>query len=411
MTWKFSRSHQATFWECPFKGYAAYYADGTGYEPARLDVAQSSGTLGHSMKGHAFLYIKEHDSFPPPKVIDESVQVAEKEYRESVAKRGLDLTGNQEFELSRQLALIEGLFRGWCKVKLPIIHQQYRIISVEEEWEIEIAPDIIMMIRIDDVRENRETGELWAEDLKTPGFMSSSYREQWRYSSQTIAHVWAVEQHFQRACEGVIMDFWYKGRKLRDEVTGEDNYYSPLVRGYLRRGVPPYSEDELKWEQDSSKPCASCDHWKSRHGKRGCSVAGCTCMEYVESLWEPVDVWQWGRVKEWVNLLPEDVLEKQFFEKVVNRSGREIEIWLDQTRREQIRIREGVQLINNGSPVLLQDFIMGYFPMRLSENCFQNKFRKTCTFLPFCYGKVDSLQYREYWIPRTPHHPGEFEEE
>ena len=47
-TWKFSRSHIACRRECERMQFLTYYADGTGYESAGVNVEQSTGTLLHS---------------------------------------------------------------------------------------------------------------------------------------------------------------------------------------------------------------------------------------------------------------------------------------------------------------------------------------------------------------------------
>jgi hypothetical protein len=381
MTWKFSRSHQSSLHECPRLCWLRYYADGRGYESRKINVAQSTGTLLHSIIGSILAEIRASDTIPGDGFIDQAVQTAIMNYRQTALQRGLDISqeGSLEFELQRQAALAEGLARAWVRVRLPGLVARYRVVAVEEEWEVALdaAGEIVCMVRIDAVLEDRDSRDLWAFEMKTTGWMSDDWLEKWRYDSQTLMHCWAIERHMGRPCAGVIVEAFYKGTKRKREDTGEDVYYSPLIHGYVKKGVPPFDEDEFSWDSANAR-------------RKG---------------WESVDVWQGYSPKTWIAMLPEEILQAQLFSIEVFRSPGEIETWVRQTIIEQKSIQYGVEKIvaRDGDDWYMDDT----FPSRLNADCYSNKYRRRCLFLPVCFQGIEPVD-SDLYIERTAHHPNEF---
>jgi hypothetical protein len=305
-------------------------------------------------------------------------------YKKDAVERGFDLEqiGDSAFEMQRQASLAEGLVRAWLKVRLPSLLQDFKVVECEQEWEVPLdeAGEIVLMSRLDCLLERRSDQELWPMEFKTTGWMSDDWLESWRYSTQTLQQVWAVEQHTNRTCGGVLVEVLYKGTKRKDEKTGLVNYYSPLIRGYLKRGVPPFDTDELSWDSTNSR-------------KKG---------------WEAVDVWQWGSVKDWIEQMPEEVLAGQLYSREVFRSGKEMAIWEAQTLYEQRRIRDAVKEIESMGPT--EEAMDGVFPARLSQSCYSNQYRQRCPMLQVCFNGLDPAD-DEGFVARIPHHKGEFDEE
>jgi len=384
--WKFSRSHQGSLHECPRLAWLRYFDRGRGWESTKLNVEQSMGSLAHSMLATILQWVRAFDSkmVPGEEQISRAVEEAVKEYKLQAAKRGLDIEqeGDQLFELTRQSALAEGLVRAWVKVKLPDLLDRFKVLSIEEEWDVPLSPTITIMMRLDALLEQRDTLDLWPLEFKTSGMISDSWLESWRYDSQTLQQVWATETHLPRPCAGVQLEVLYKGAKRSDGM-GKMHYYSPLIRGYQRKGIPPFDEDELSWDSGMGK-------------RKG---------------WSPVDVWQWGKVKEWVELLPVEVLQAQLFSREIFRSGREQETWVGQTLLEQKMVMEGVECVLNPetTPHYREQAMDIYFPARLSRECYSNKYRRKCMFLDVCYNGIDPSEDPRF-TPRTPHHVQESEE-
>ena len=372
--WKFSRSHQNAYKECPQLCWLKYYEDGTGYESARVNVEQSTGTLLHSALQGIMEHVRATDSLPPESVVAASLQSSIEAYKQEVLERGFDVeqVGDMKMELMRQSALVEGLVRAWVAVRLPEILERYKVVSVEEEWEVELDPEVVCMMRIDTILEERDSKDLWPLEFKTSGWMSDGYLEKYRYDSQTLMHGWATENHYGRVCGGVRIEVFYKGYTNRDKETGAKVYHSPLVKGYMKRGAPPFDDDEFSWDYNVGR-------------RKG---------------WESIRVWEQMDMKAWVGLLPENVLREQLFGIDIYRNESEVETWIAQTIIEQKRIRDAVP--KAGDPQVM----MEVFPSRLDEGCYSNKYRKKCPFLQVCWEGILPSESEQYRV-RRPHHSTE----
>lgn len=370
--WKFSRSHVACRRECPRLQYLTYYADGTGYESSSVNVEQSTGTLLHAAVASIMDHLRTTDTLPSEAVVAASLTKAVAEYRAEVGERGFDLdtVGDMKIELLRQSALVEGLVRAWVAVRLPELHTHYRVLAVEEEWEPDLGDDIVCMMRIDAVLEDRSTHETWPIELKTTGYTDDRWLEKWRYDTQTLMHAWAAEEHYGRPCGGVKIEAFYKGYKGKDSE-GSVIYHSPLVRGYLKRGNPPFDEDEFSWDKANAR-------------RKG---------------WEGINVWEHMSMRDWVQLLPADTLRGQLFAVDVYRNEGEVEDWIARTVVEQREIREAVS-----NPDV--DWLPRVFPARMDSWCFQNMYRRKCRFLPVCWEGIEPGESDLYRV-RMPHHSTE----
>lgn len=390
--WFFSRSHQSALHQCPRLAWLTYYDEGHGWESAKLNLEQATGSLAHAMLEGILHQIKDIGTWgyrhPDAAVFVQAID----DYKRECSKRGFDLdaVGDLKFELIRQSTLAEGMVRAWVKLRLPQLLERFRVVAVEEEWdvplleEVEGQSNLLEMVRLDALLEDRSNQELWPLEFKTTGFMSDDWLESWRYSSQTLQQVWAAERHLGKFAAGVQLEALYKGVKRRDEVTGAQTYYSPFVRAYLKRGVPPFDEDELSWD--------------SKNARR--------------KDWEAVDAWTWmaqtGKpYSAWFEQIPDDVLQAQLFNREIFRSGKEQEQWLRQTIAEQRRIARGVQAVESASDK--QKALEVHFPARLDEDCYSNKFRRRCRFLDVCFNDADPADSDLFRV-REPHHPQESED-
>ena len=382
-TWKFSRSHAEALHQCPRLAWNRYFRDLTGYETRRLDLHRATGSLAHAALATILQWVRATDAPPTDVQVDEALGLAVASYKHEAEEKGFDLNqiGDSVFEMQRQASLAEGLVRAWMRVRLPSLLADYKVVVVEEEWEVPLdeAGAIVLMTRLDALLERRSDGELWVMEFKTTGWMSEDWLESWRYSTQPLQQIWAVEKHTGKPCGGCLVEALYKGVKRSDEVKGI-TYYSPLIRGYIKKGVPPFDEDELSWD--------------SAVGRR--------------KGWEPVDVWQWGRVREWIALLPEEVVAGQIFSREVFRSGREQEIWLRQTIAEQTRLKKALVVMQHPVPDVEQAVLDEVFPARLDADCYSNKYRQRCPFLDVCFNNAEPAEDDRFVI-RVPHHKSEWE--
>jgi len=382
MTFRFSRSHQEAYHTCPRLAWLRYYDRGHGWESTKLDLHRATGSLVHSINQWLLNHCLDHDTLPNDEVVDLAVAYAIEAYKKEAQERGVNIEemGDLLFELTRQSALAEALCRAWVRVRLPDILAKFKVIAVEQEWDVPLDPEgtICIMVRLDALLERRDDKDLWVLEEKTTGWMSEDWLESFRYSSQTLQQVWAVERHMKRACGGVLVEALYKGIKRSDE-SGKVTYYSPLIRGYIKKGIPPFDEDELSWDSANAR-------------RKG---------------WEPCDVWQWGKTKDWVALLPTEVLTAQLFSREVFRSGSEQEQWARQTLAEQRRLSGAVASLADPGHADIHDAIMALdFPARLNADCYSNKYRQRCPMLQVCFSGLDPADSEEF-RPREPHHTQE----
>lgn len=372
--WKFDRSRQRMGRFCKRAEYLQYYHDGTGYVPVGLNIDQFVGQVTHEILARVIGACRPNmpTSGLIGNVVENTLRDARREMAESLGDREYDWN---VFE--RELALAEGMARGWIRHRLPDVLKAYEIVEVEREIDIPMAEGIILMSRLDArlVRKSDETA--WALEFKTTGMMSDGYVESWRYSSQTLIHAYVIEKFTGLPAAGVLMEFLYKGVKRKDSNEVEQRY-SPFVRGYKLPGTS-LTPDQVSYSSTTKKGWASFDTWR-----------------------EP------STVEAWVEGMPVEVLTEQFANIEVFRSPAEMRVWEEQTLVEQRQARlalhtHGMTAEDEAIKLLVD------WPCRLDEECADNKYHRKCPYLPVCFGQVEMEAMGEcgMYRPRRPHHEQE----
>jgi hypothetical protein len=376
--WKFSRSHDLALLECPRKGYLKFYYGGTGIERVGLNLEQATGGLAASMLEMALTRVMKGKE-----IGEEIYELAIEEYKDEVNARGFgDLAGSVELEMERQSALAEGLVRAWLKVRLPRMLEDYELISVEEEREVDLGGGVVvMMCRADAEWRRKVDGVVYPMEFKTTGYMSTSYVEAYRYDIQTLTHILSAEQKWKCEVGGVLMEFLYKGYRNRDKETGDYVYHSPLLKAWTH-------VDEVTGEVEYTT------EWEVGRRKG----------------WVKFDPMAMG-MKRWVDVLSvseRGELEGMLFHLPVQRSEKEMREWQEQMVLRQMDVREGIEKLNSEPAENVADYLMRkYFPARYGRDCYDNKYHKSCEFLDVCYGRIDSPLESGRFVARKPHHPGE----
>lgn len=375
--------------------YLNYHYQGTGIVPVKLAMGLSRGILAHDILRDILSYCVVVDKLPPATHITESIDKNTQPYLEEVRKRGLeDLSPDLLImESERQACLVEGMVRAWCKVRLPFILEHYKVVQVEKEFEVHLDdPEMVLMCRLDGVVQRRSDNEYSALEFKTTSTTDSTYYESWRYATQSLLHLEAIRKQFGVTGNSVLFEFLQTGLKRKDEMSGMDVYYSPLVRGFEKFGNPPLEpEREYGWESGLSR-------------KRG---------------WQVFNVWDhtFPEKPDWMNnseywvehVLDRETLQGQLQTREVFRNPDELEEMVRNTIAQQKRIYYGLQMLE-GAPAGSRDNIMaGYFPGNLDESCYSNKWRRSCPFLPVCYHQIEDPMASGAYQPREPHHEAEFE--
>ncbi len=270
-------------------------------------------------------------------------------------------------------ALAEGMARGWAKVRWPFYQEHFDVLFSEQEINCQLKGDVELMSRIDGVLRRKSDGEIFPLEFKTTGTNRDNYLDSWQYSSQILTHLLVGERLTGRPPAGVIMEFLYKGYK-KQEPEGTV-YYSPYMRAYRNLLDGSFGYDS------------------SLGRKKG---------------WETFCPYEEIPMEDWVRQMPDEVLRAQFFTRLIQRNNRDLEIWKAQTVYEQRRIQEA--LVNTGFCDLESEALTEFFPARLDECCFANKYHAKCEMLKVCYGEIDDPVGNGYKA-REPHHPQEFLQE
>jgi len=380
--WKFSRSHDQAYIDCPRYNFLQYYYNGKGIVLKKLDLYQSTGSLCHAILEMVMQQAKQLGTVPPVEVVNTICKVEKGEYRKSVEKAGLTETGSLELEMARQSALAEGLARVWTLYRLPAILEEYEILGVEEEQEIPFGPGQVLLSRPDCTLRRKVDGELFAgPEFKTTGWINDDYLESWRYSTQTLSHGLDVMHKYGKEPTGVMMEFLYKGFKKKGE-DGVYTYYSPLVRAFRMKGE--FGSEEYGFDSNLGR----------------------------KKDWEAFDTYTMGMDK-WVDMLPLEVVTDMLYSTTIYRSDRELEEWKMQTALRQARIQAAYIMLFEDKPTqeAADEIMATVFPARLDRYCYSNQYKKKCIYCDICYKKIDDPIGSGLYVEREPHHPGEWDDE
>lgn len=393
--WRFSRSHQVAYKICPKYYYLRFHEGGTGYERKVLGAGVTKGSLAHSCLQRILTWVKTHDLLPSADVVREVFATEKVAYKAQLEARGLEDVETeflqQEFEVSS--ALVEGAVRAWLKVRLPILLEKYKVIDVEREIEVQISDDgIVVMCRPDATLQDRASNGFVPLEFKTTSVNFDDYFESWGYATQILVHLLATREAYGQIGDGVQMEFIYLGYHKRDKLSGQTIYYSPLVRAYIKRGNPPFNDDEYAWGGDYSR----------------------------KSAWSVFNVWEhtfdnkpeWMTTMEyWVeHVLDHDALSQHLFTKTIYRNDADIQEWTESATQIQRKIYQGVQVLASTTDAeIVRTAKACFFPGNKDEHCFSNKYHRRCEFLPYCYHEVDNLDSCGLYVKREPHHEQEFE--
>lgn len=395
MPWRFSRTHSQTYKTCPKLYWLNYHEAGTGIVPVRMAMGLSRGILAHEMLRDILTGCVIEDKMPSPESVRNIINTKIDEFKQRALERGFEDTEpvSLQMEIDRQACLVEGAVRAWVKTRLPFILQNFRVVQVEKEFEVQLDEDITIMCRLDGVLQRRTDGEYSALEFKTTSTTDEDYFESWRYATQTMWHLLAIERQFGKVGNSVLMEFLQMGMKRHDDVSGIDQYYSPFVRGYRKFGSPPLEPAvEYGWTTDLGRKKA----W--------------TILNVWEADFPEKPDWM-SNAEYWTeHVLPPETLSNQLVTREVFRNPDELEEMVRNTLAQQRRIYAGVQLMNTiGESDNIDEYRAQFFPGNMDEGCYQNKWRKQCPYLPICYRRIEDALGSGKYQKREPHHEAEFE--
>ncbi len=318
-----SGSSLKVFRECPRKGYLRYLApngtDVTGWEEPRGNFHMSLGVAWHLgaeklLRGESGL-----EAF-------------------STAKAGLspadaELLGDAEWNW------LLAAFLAWERVEQDEFLSKWEVLSVEEEIEVPITPNVTLYTRADGVIRDRADASVWVLNWKTASDVKD-WNKKWFFDPQAWTESLAVESKLGVPVAGCIFYGIWKGPIYQGKTT------SRLIYGYrynTRTGTTYATENN----------------------------GGGTKF----SVWQEDFPFGSG-VAAWISWLPKEILKKHFVESAPQlRQDPIVESWLKQLARNEHDIDH---LLSTGS----QEDLEEYFAQHWSdENCSRCCFKNVCMLL------------------------------
>jgi hypothetical protein len=367
------RSRITTFHRCPRERFLGYHFGGQGIARTGMSLPLVGGIAYHS----AFENILKGGDLDT--VIADTLATYETEVR-ARGIYGID-DSHMEFLIAEQSRLLDGLVRGWVATRMPLFLDRFEIHAIEQEFAFHLSPEIIQMMRLDVIARRRSDGMLFIPDFKGTGTAASYWREGFRHNDQVNSYILAVQETLQERVGGMVIEGLIKGQRKEDTALsspfhGKEVQYSPFCYGYKHA-----TSGEVQTEYTNRKgfvKIASWDHF--------------TTIEWMEKMGE------------------ETVRDQFLVMEIPSPEKRELERWRRQTVKQELRIAEGIKLIEfactTERELEREEVLDEYFPQTRS-NC--HRFNSHCPFEVVCYdGVVESDPIGSgFFQAREPHHDQE----
>lgn len=218
--------------ECDRLRLLGWELDDTGYQPRAGGVATLSGI--HIHEGLSTLLHPEGN-----RDIEEGVRVMLDGYTADFERAGIrQATGEDpEHVLKEQRWMLELMARGWHRVRYPNFIEEYEVVSTEKQWRWELAPGIILPLRMDAIARRRDDRMLHIVDFKGTKDGSSDWQDMHENSRQTILYLTALEEVTGEHVGGMIYEGLVRGSYRKDIAKsspfhGRRIQHTPLVYGY-----------------------------------------------------------------------------------------------------------------------------------------------------------------------------------
>lgn len=367
------RSRIEAFQVCPRSRLLGYHFDGTGLARAGHALPLVGGIAYHScleriLKGENMEV-----------VLSEQLAL----YEADVHARGIYGVDDSalDFLIAEQSRLLEGLVRGWVQTRMDLFLEKYEIHAVEQEFEFELAPGLIQMMRLDVLARRRSDGIAFIPDFKGTGTAASYWRDSFLHNNQVNSYILAVQETLGERIGGMVIEGLIKGTRKEDTALsspfhGKTIQYSPFCYGY----------------ENSSTGDVQCEYTQ----KKG----------FVK-----IASWEKYSTSEWLSIMGEETVRDQFLTiDIPKPEDRELKRWKRQVVKQELRISQGLKLLDvTIDPETREDILDEFFPMTRTA-CF--RFNSPCAFQSICY---DSIVEKDpigsaFYVPRECHHTPEQEQ-
>lgn len=428
LLWPTDRSRYETGFSCPQERYLRYHfgPHGYGMEKAAKKVPLVSGDVLHRGIAHGMLYARDRDQLPPPAVVDEAVQVAQKGYQDVLAGRGVihwaEDSAQQERVVEEQLLLVEGAVRAFLSWRLPEILRDWRIVHVEEEfgsiqlcscgigdrigaWTDHVlrgCDGILIQTRGDAVAEHRRAAGLYSyHELKSTAQNDARFRETYETGMQPYLGTLGVEDTLGINVGEIYIHGIIKGKY--------EHEYNPATKDY---DGPEFQNSRLvyAWMDDST--VAGTASWAVRYQWRD----ELNLNHKLPKPFKRTYVGRFGSYQEYLETFADDL--RNIVLHTIGPLPRKDHIrenaliaWVASEQRVRWALWEIADAVdaaqgNWGDPDV-QRVLLQHFPP--SFDCQRFGGRWACHYIPVCHrhpGWEDPMGLLGY-VPRRPHHEPE----
>lgn len=425
---------------CGAARYLGYHFGPTGYGiTQRADsLPLAIGIYVHAGVEQFGAILKAHDRLPTLEETRFIIGAVRAGYLARVEERGFRgmLAGPITDEtIQEQSYLISGLLWVLRLKLLPWLHQQYRVLSVEQErlhfldctcgaGPLDAAQHIArgcqgkaLMLRTDLLAQRRGATTAAYFEVKTTGWESEAWAEQWETDPQLGLGTLDFDRLYGVEVSELYIIGLNKGARKRDykDTEGRKKQQSALCYGYRRPTNPPLLQDDwlpsYEWTDDQGEVKRS----SRAHRRTG-------IWELAESDWP---TWQAYHAQDpslspeefWVRMLPQSILDKVCFVLgPMNRQDQQIQSLRQGFLGEEERwqgilwtLYEAQASGHGWGSVEFQRLFDRLVPK--SWNCRPFGKEHQCEMVPICHkysGWEDPLGSGHY-VPRLPHHQSELD--
>lgn len=361
---RISRSSHSSYCRCPRLHYYQYRYRGTGFEEARKPLPLAIGLALHAGM-EAALRAASEGTFS----LEEAVLAVHKEWATQTAGwKGGQLESLEPWErdtLSSSLEeggyLAESLLRAWVTTRMPSFLDQYEVLMVEKEVEMQLAPGLSLQARADAVVRDRLSGSVLVVNHKTTG-RKDNFSVSWLSDVQMWTEAFAMQEVLGEPVHGVLVLGFYKGQQR------EGLHSTPLLYGY-RTDDGLYS---ATWQRSSSSKV-----WRKFRAWKEPTPAG-------------------PSLADWLNWLGPAVLAESLLETPpITKNDSVVREWIKQVVQKE-RAIDGML----AEEVPEEDRLPFFWQNFSSMNC------RWCPYRPVCFNQtsIDALLEGGYLAPRVDHH-------
>lgn len=224
-------------------------------------------------------------------------------------------------------------FLAWERAKRDEFFERFEVLSIEDEFEIPISPNVVLYTRADAVVRDRSDGSAWVLNWKTAADLKD-WNRKWFFDPQGWTEAIAAEAKLGILISGSLYLGVWKGPFYQGNTT------SRLIYGYKHYGK---SEVTYGTESGTRAGTARFEAWREEF-PFGSGLAA------------------------WISWLPMDFLRKHFCESAPQlRQDKLVEDWLKQIIKQEDNydyVLESGEGINETFPQKFSDFTCGRCPFK-----------------------------------------------